>query len=64
MCSGVLVARARAQAGMEAGGAGAGAHLSEAAGRQRLAEAVGRLVGPTGARAAADGEALAEALLP
>ena len=46
LLSGLLTVRARAAAGMEAGGdvgASASGHWSEATGRQRLSEAVGRM---------------------
>ena len=63
LLSDVLAARARAVAGREAGGAGAaGGHWPEATGRQRLAEAVERMVG-AGAAKAEERTALEEALL-
>ena len=65
LLSSVLTARARAVAGREvsgAAGAAAGGHWSEAEGRQRLAEAVERMVG-VGAEKAEDRAALEAALL-
>ena len=65
LLSSVLTARARAVAGREvssAAGAAAGGHWSEAEGRQRLAEAVERMVGG-GASKAEERAALGAALL-
>ncbi len=65
LLSSVLTARARAVAGREvsggAAGAAAGGHWSEAEGRQRLAEAVERMVGGGGEKA--EGRAVLEAVL-
>ena len=64
LVSSVMSVRARAATGMEAGGAGAAAgHWSEATGKQRLAEAVGRMVGG-GAERAEERAVLGAALLP
>ena len=68
LVSAVMAVRARAVAGREAGGSGsaggpaAGGHWSEAAGKQRVAEAVGRMVGG-GAERAEERESLGAALL-
>ena len=67
LVSGVLAARARAVAGREAGGdtgagAAGGGQWSEAVGRQRVAEAVERMVGG-GASKAEERAALGAALL-
>ena len=67
LLSSVLTARARAVAGRKvsgaagAAGAAAGGHWSEAEGRQRLAEAVERMVGGGGEKA--EGRAVLEAVL-
>ena len=66
LLSSVLTARARAVAGREArgaAGAAAGGHWSEAEGRQRLAEAVERMVGGGEGRAE-ERAMLGAALLP
>ena len=65
LLSSVMSVRARAATGIEAGSAGAGAaagHWSEATGKQRLADAVERMVG-TGPGKAQERVALGAALL-
>ena len=63
MLSNVVAVRTRAVAGREADGAAGGGHWPEVTGKQRLAEAVGRMVGAEPEKAE-EQAVLGAALLP